>query len=212
MMNTRTWLDLDQQLISQLENNCETLEFEPGDIILKSGDKPKGLYLITSGLVSLNIPATDLNFQHSIRFFNVGDFFGHRSIFSEEETYGTSIAVEKTTIQVFPKSFICTFLKDNPIFYKEIFMSMSKELRHSDNLLVLMLEAKSIKKIAFALVYLKKIHSEHCWTIKEIANFISQSLEITTNELVELEKMELIKIENETIEILDVRGLLTSQY
>ncbi len=205
-------MDLDHHLITQLEKNCKTIEFKPGEVILKSGEKPEGLYLISSGLVSLNIPATDINFQHSIRFYNVGDFFGHRSIFSEEEIYGTSIAVENTTIKLFPKNFICNFLDDHPILYKEIFMSMSKELRHSDNLLVLMLESKNIKKIAFALVYLKKVHSEHCWTIQEISNFISESIEVTKNELNELEKMELIKIENNSIEILDVRGLLTSQY
>ncbi len=202
------WTNLPPDIKAIFDANSQQLKFKRGEYIYRASELPKGIYFIESGLVGLLIIGSESGKEHLLRFFKVGQFFGHRALFSAEEYHGNSIALEPTSIRLIPKKIILNVLELHPVLYKDITMVIAKELRRCEDQHVRILENQILARTAQAIIYLKDIHPDHNWTRQEIANFCASTVSTVIKAMAELENMKLISQKGRIIEIIDREALL----
>lgn len=205
------WAELPVQVKSAFESSHKILKFKRGEMIYRAGDHPQGIYFIKKGLVGLTIIGAASGKEHLLRFFKDGQFFGHRSLFSNEEYHGNTVALEPTEIYLIPTATLFAILEQHPHLYKEIIKVVSKELRRCEMQHIMILENQILPRVAQALVYLKEIHPDHSWTRQEIASFCASTTSTMIKALAELEQMGFIKQEGRKIEILKRDSLIALQ-
>jgi CRP-like cAMP-binding protein len=208
-MNYRQlWSQLPDEVKSIFDQNSILLNFKRGDQIYHATDKPKGIYFIEVGLVGLLIIGSDSGKEHLLRFFKTSQFFGHRSLFSDEDHHGNAIALEPTKLRLVPRNIVLSVLDTHPELYKEITIVLAKELRRCELQRVMILENQILSRTAQALIYLKDLYPNHNWTRQEIANFCASTVSTVIKAMAELEAMNLISQKGRSIEIIDRDGLL----
>lgn len=204
------WKDLPLDAQKQFEQASKTLQKKRGETVYQVGDSPQGLYFVEQGLVGLMLLGISGK-EHLLRFFRPGQFFGHRSLFSNENYHGTTVVLDPVTLKFVPKGTVIAVLEKYPDLYKILIQTLSKELRRSEVQHVMILENQILSRTAQAVIYLKDLHADHTWTRQEIANFCASTVSTVIKALAELEERGLIKQTGRTIEILDREGLLALQ-
>lgn len=205
------WADLPKDIKIQFETQSKLIELKRGESIYRQGDEPKGVYFVKTGLVGLVLIGSSSGHEHLLRFFKQGQYFGHRSLFSEEGYHGSTIALEPTILKLVPKALILEVMNQNPHMYRDVLRVVSKELRRCEVQHVMILENQILGRVAQALVYLKELHPEHNWTRQEIANFCASTVSTVIKTMAQLEEMGLISQKGRSIEIQDREGLLALQ-
>ena len=205
------WTNLPQEVRTYLENRAVVLKYKRGDKIYQQGDKPKGLYFIKTGLVGLVLLGAQSGKEHLMRFFKSGQFFGHRSLFSEEDYHATAIVLQPTEVKFIDKKTIVDLLADKPYMLMDIIRILSKELRRCENHQLMILENQILPRIAQSLIYLKDLHPDHNWTRQEIANFCASTVSTVIKAMAELENMGLIEQSGRVFSIKNRDGLLDLQ-
>ncbi len=202
------WKNLPPDVKRNFDEKSQTLEFKRGDSIYRAGDLPRGIYFIQKGLVSLLIYGKESGKEHFLRFFRSQQFFGHRSLFSEEPYHGNAIALEQTLIKLVPLKTVMEAITKHPILLRDVTMVLAKELRRMENQHVMILENQILARTGQTLVYLKDIAPDHHWTKQEIANFSASTVSTIIKAMAELESLGLIKQNGRKVEIIDREGLI----
>lgn len=202
------WKNLPPEIQKIFSQEAAHKEYKRGDSIYRAGDAPKGIYFIESGLVGLVITGQSSGKEHLLRFFKEGQFFGHRALFSDEGYHATTTALQATSISLIPRDVVIKVLEKHPVLYRDVVLTLAKELRHCEEQRVMILENQILSRTAQALIYLKDLHPEHAWTRQEIANFCASTVSTIIKALAELEDLGFIRQEGRAIEILDRDGLL----
>lgn len=204
------WSDLPQEVRIQFESRSTTLELKRGDRVYQQGDKPRGIYFVKQGLIGL-VKIGVSGKEHLLRFFREGQFFGHRSLFSNEEYHGSTLALEPTKIKLVPKDVILSAIDQHPKMLLEVVTVLARELRRCENQHVMILDNQINVRVAQGLVYLKDLHPQHNWTRQEIANFCASTVSTVIKSLADLEEMGLIQQDGRSIKILDRDRLIALQ-
>ncbi len=205
------WSELPTEIKWQFESQAKTIELKRGDRVYSHGDQARGIYFVKRGLVGLMLIGSTSGREHLVRFFRQGQFFGHRSLFSEEGYHGTSIAIEPTVLKLVPKEVIHLAIEKQPALLRDVVKVLSKELRRCENHHVMILENQVLVRAAQALVFLKDLHPDHNWTRQEIANFCASTVSTIIKALSELETMGLIRQDGRSIQILKRDDLVALQ-
>jgi CRP-like cAMP-binding protein len=205
------WPNLPNEMSWQLASQAKDLIFKRGDKIYQQGNSPLGIYVVKKGLVGLTALASTSGKEHLLRFFKEGQFFGHRSLFSNEDHHATAIALEITNVKLIPKELMLNVLEKNPILYKEIVIVLAMELRRCEQQRVMILENQILARTAQSLIYLKDLHPEHNWTRQEIANFCASTVSTIIKALAYLEEKGLISQNGRSIDIINRPGLIVLQ-
>lgn len=204
------WSNLPQEIRWQLESQSTVLNVKRGDLVYRQGEKPQGLYFVKEGLVGLTKLGSSGK-EHLLRFFIKGQFFGHRTLFSDEVYHASTIALEATKLKFVPKETVFKILDAHPQFLKDIVRVLSRELRQCENQHVLILDNQIGIRVAQSLIFLKDLHPEHNWTRQEIANFCASTVSTVIKALSELEASGLIAQDGRSIKILDRAKLISMQ-
>lgn len=204
------WSVLAQEVRRQVESQSTEIELKRGDFVYGQGDAPRGLYFVKSGLVGL-VKVGLSGKEHLLRLFKQDQFFGHRSLFSNEEYHGSTVALEPTVLKLVPKGVVLATLERDPKLLWDVVRVLARELRQCENQHVMILENQINARVAQALVYLKDLHPQHNWTRQEIANFCASTVSTVIKSLAELETLGLIKQEGRSIQILNRDGLIALQ-
>lgn len=205
------WSDVDPEIRWFFESQAQTVQFKRGERIYSQGETPKGIYFVKSGLVGLTMISAKSGKEHLLRFFRQGQFFGHRSLFSQEGYHGNAVALEPTTIKFVPKEAVLIGIEKNNSLLQEVVVVLAKELRRCETQHVMILENEIMVRVAQSLVYLKDLHPNHNWTRQEIANFCASTVSTVIKALAELEENKFIRQEGRSISILDRQGLVALQ-
>ncbi len=204
------WTKLPQEIRAQFESQSTVLTFKRGDSIYRQGDKPKGIYFVKSGLIGLTKLGTTGK-EHLLRFFRQGQFFGHRTLFSNEEYHGSAVALEAIQLKFVPKETILKVIDEHPKLLLDVVRVLSRELRRCENQHVLILDNQIDIRVAQSLVFLKDLHPEHNWTRQEIANFCASTVSTVIKALSDLEHSGLIAQDGRSIQILNRDKLISMQ-
>lgn len=204
------WKVLPQKVQEKFLESSTRLDLKRGENIYTHGQTPKGIYFIQQGLVGLVILGMSGK-EHLLRFFRRDQFFGHRTLFSNETYHGTTVALEPTKILMVPKEVVLKEIEEDPSIYKYLIEVISKELRRCEVQRVMILENQILARTAQSLIYLKDLHPHHPWTRQEIANFCASTVSTVIKAMAKLESMNLIKQDGRSIEIIDREGLINLQ-
>lgn len=205
------WDNLPAETRKQFESVAQKIELKRGESAYRQGDQPVGLYFVEKGLVGLVVLGASSGREHLLRFFREGQFFGHRSLFSQEGYHGSAVALEATQLKLIPKNVVLHAIENSPALLKDVVRVLSKELRRCETNQVMILENQILVRVAQAVVYLKDLHPEHNWTRQEIANFCASTVSTVIKTLAELEDMGLLKQEGRAIHVLDRDALVALQ-
>jgi CRP-like cAMP-binding protein len=208
MFKTDLWQSLPLAVQAQFDQTAISSTYKRGQYVYQAGEKPRGMYFIKSGLVGLVIIGQESGKEHLLRFFKSGQFFGHRSLLSEESYHAHALVLESTELVFISADIIEEALEKHPLVYKTIATVLSKELRRCESQHVMILENEIIPRVAQSLIYLKDMHPQHHWTRQEIANFCGSTVSTVIKALAALEKQGLIHQIGRRIEILDRKALL----
>lgn len=204
------WTGLPSEVQAEFESAATVIELKRGDSIYKQGDDPRGIYFVKKGLVGLVILGMTGK-EHLLRFFRQDQFFGHRSLFSDEKYHASAVALEPAVLHLVPKATILSALQKQPQMLFDVVKVLSRELRRCENQHVMVLDHQIDVRVAQALIYLKDLHPEHNWTRQEIANFCASTVSTVIKALADLESRGLILQEGRSIEILDREALISLQ-
>lgn len=211
MSKSNLWTDLPLELRNTFEANAVIKEYKRGDSVYRQGDKPQGIYFVHRGLVGLLLLGAQSGKEHLMRFFKEDQFFGHRSLFSDEGYHGSAVVLQPTTIKFISKEIIFQAIDKNPKLLHDVVRVLSKELRRCENHQLMILENQILPRVAQSLIYLKDIKPDHNWTRQEVANFCASTVSTVIKAMAELENMNLIKQVGRSIEIIDRNKLLELQ-
>lgn len=211
MENKELWSDMNPELRWYFESQSKLLTFKRGDFIYSQGETPQGIYFVQDGLVGFTMISAKSGKEHLLRFFRQGQFFGHRSLFSNEGYHGNTVALEQTKIKFISKEAIFIGLEKDKSLLHEVVKVLSKELRRCETQHVMLLENEILVRVAQSLIYLKDLHPDHNWTRQEIANFCASTVSTVIKALASLEDRGFIRQEGREISILDRNGLIALQ-
>ena len=204
------WSDLPPQVKELFQAKSSLVQIKRGAVVYRQGDSPLGIYFVQSGLVGLTKIGVSGK-EHLLRFFRVGQFFGHRALFSSEDYHGSAVALEETTLQLVPKATVLEAIKKHPELLLPVVQVLARELRRCEDLHVLILDNQINIRVAQSLIFLKDLHPDHNWTRQEIANFCASTVSTVIKALAELEELGYIRQVGRTIEILNREKLISLQ-
>lgn len=208
MISQNFWYDLTSQHQEKILKEGKPILFKRGEIVYSEGDSPEGIYLVEKGLVGLILLGASSGKEHLMRFFKKGQYFGHRSLFSQEGYHGRTVCLEPTELSFIPKKTVFEILETQPLLYRGVVEILAQELKLAELQRVNILENQIIPRVASSIVYLKELHPKHKWTRQEIANFCASTASTVIKAMAELEQKGLIRQEARDILILDRDGLL----
>jgi len=201
-------------LIQLLTKNSQNIGHAPslksykrGETLYHQNQPCEGLYLIQSGIVGLKV-STASGKEHLLRFYGQNQFFGHRSLLTDEPHHSSALALEQTVCLFFHKQGVTQLIKNNISALQAFALLLAKELKFSELHRVLILENQILARTAQAIIYLKEMGPSHQWTRQEVAEFIASTPTTIIKALAELENRGLILQVGRRIEILDKAGLL----
>jgi CRP-like cAMP-binding protein len=204
------WSDLPPQVKELFQSQSGSVQIKRGSVVYRQGDSPKGIYFVQGGLVGLTKIGISGK-EHLLRFFRVGQFFGHRALFSAENYHGSAVALEETTLQMVPKATVLEAIKKHPELLLAVVQVLARELRRCEDQHVLILDHQINIRVAQSLIFLKDLHPDHNWTRQEIANFCASTVSTVIKSLAELEELGYIRQVGRTIEILNRDKLISLQ-
>jgi CRP-like cAMP-binding protein len=158
------------ELLKILGNSFATKSFSKGQYLYNQGESPEYLYHIKSGLVGL-LRSTEAGNESLLRLFKTDQFFGHRTLFSDETYHASSKCLEDCQIKLIPKKKAIEFFNETPMAYAYLAKSLAKELRRAEVRSVTVSEGDILQRVASALILFKTLKPDHLWTRKEIANY-----------------------------------------
>jgi CRP-like cAMP-binding protein len=207
-MTSELWQHLPDGVRATFTANSRKVSGERGQFVYREGERPKGLYFVESGLVAL-VAVSDIGErEHLLRVFRASQFFGHRSLVSDEGSHATAVFLEPSVLRMIPATIIRRTLDAHPILYREIARVLAAELGRSERHRLVLLEQEVLARTAQAVVYLKEVHPEYRWTRQEIANYCGSTVFSVIKALGELENQGLILQTKRDISIVNRSGLL----
>lgn len=210
MAYEQIWTKLPDEVKQEFQKESSLIELKRGQFVYRMDDSPRGIYFVSSGLIGLILHGSSGK-EHLLRFFREGQFFGHRSLFSDEPYHGSALALEPTYLHLVPKETVFSAMAKHPARFRDVVKVLATELRRCEQLHVMILENQILSRTAQALVYLKDLHPEHNWTRQEIADFCASTTSTIIKTLAQLENLNLIRQTGRAIEILDRNGLISLQ-
>lgn len=196
------------EIINKLISLGEPIELNRGDVIYRENEAPQGLFYIERGLIGLT-KVTVSGTESLVRLFKSQQFFGHRTLFSDEHYHATAKCLEESNVLFINKKAALKTFDENPDSYQFLSKYLAKELRRAEDRSVLISEGHIIERVAYALILFKKLHPEHMWTRTEIANYCASRTPTVIKTLGILEAKGAIKQNKRLIEITDENRLIS---
>ncbi|MEZ4703988.1 MAG: Crp/Fnr family transcriptional regulator [Bdellovibrionota bacterium] len=187
-------------LANRLIEKGRTKEFARGQSVYEEGEKPFALYYVEKGLVVLTKLSASGN-ESLLRIFKAHQFFGHRSLFSDEMHHATAKCLEPSMIVCIEKEEVMHLFDQEPKAYFFLARALAKELRRAENRSVMISEGLILERVASAILLIQKLYTDHLWTRNEIASYCATRTATVIRALAELENRGFIEQDGRRIEI-----------
>ena len=105
------------------------------------------------------------------------EFFGYRSLLSEEPYYFSAIALTDATLCLLPKQHLDRAIEDNPQLAKLLIKQLAMDLKTSDQRWLSQTSEGAHERVERALRELNQKVPEYKWTKREIAQFAGTTTE-----------------------------------
>ena len=178
-------------LLSQISSIKIDLHFDANTTLFQMGDVPKGLYSVKSGLVKIENYSRSGS-AHTLRLFGPGSVFGYRSIFNDESSQASAVAVQDTEVCLLPREPILAVAKKNPEVLFKLVQQLSSDLKAAEQKWVRQMDLSAHERVADALLFLTDKFKNVTWTRKDIAQWAGTTPETVIRTLSQFESEGLI--------------------
>lgn len=207
VLTSKGWLsECSPKLQHQLIEIGKITQFEPGEILFRIGDAPKGIYGVAIGAVHIAMPADDgqeLVIYHADTGFWVGDL----ELFSELPRMATVSAVAPTQCLFLSRRQLGRLLDNNPDYYRDFYKMSYENGRTIMRALANMTVTGSDKRLALRLLqYDENTSHPDAWiTVAQSQLAMTTALSVPTLERVlrRMAKAGLVEIGYGKLRILD---------
>lgn len=197
-----------------LKKNHSCQLYRKGDIIFKEGDKPTGLFCLSTGKVKIFKEGVGGR-EQIVRMAKPGGFIGYRAMFAEESYNSSAVALEDSAVLIIDKESLMRVLKNNPELTLKIIKKMAGELGFSNSRTVTLTQKHIRGRLAESLLFLKDTYGfeEDGKTInvylsrEDIANLSNMTTSNAIRTLSTFAGEDVIIIDGRKIKILDLPKL-----
>lgn len=180
--------------------------YKKGEAIFVEGGPVSGVYFINHGKIKI-ASLYESNHERIMRLSNVGDFVGHRALYTPTSPISATALVDSELIYI-PKDIFIRFISANPNVALYLIEFISKDLHDTEERMKCMIHHEVIVRIANIICMLidaygfsnkdpKKL--EYMLSRKDIASFAGTTYESVIRNLNNLEELKLIKIDKKNI-------------
>ena len=197
----------------QLSNCKDSYEVKKGETIFEEGNPLNGVYCIKEGvckLVKMNSQGKDT----ILKLVKKGELLGQRTVFSEEISNLSAIAVEDMKVCFIPKGELIGFYENNAKFSMEVTKDFCSQLKEANDFAANHTHKTVKQRLAITLLNIqetKGINPEGFLQLQlsreEIASMVGTATESCIRLLSEFKKEGLIELSGKKIKILDEKSL-----
>lgn len=195
-------------------SNCkDSYEVKKGETIFEEGNPLNGVYCIKEGvckLVKMNSQGKDT----ILKLVKKGELLGQRTVFSEEISNLSAIAVEDMKICFIPKGELIGFYENNAKFSMEVTKDFCSQLKEANDFAANHTHRTVKQRLAITLLNIKDTNGlspegylQLQLSREEIASMVGTATESCIRLLSEFKKEGLIELSGKKIKLLDEKSL-----
>lgn len=191
----------------------ESYLVKKGETIFEEGHTLKGIYCIKNGvckLVKMNAQGKNV----ILKLTKGGELLGQDSIFSNETSHLSAIAIEDMSVCFIPKSDLLTFFEKNPRFSLEMTKELCSQLKNAEDYAINHTHKTVKERLAIALLEIKNIKGEDengflalQLSRDDIASYVGTATETCIRLLSDLKKEGIIELSGKKIKIINKNKL-----
>ncbi|HWP94942.1 MAG TPA: cyclic nucleotide-binding domain-containing protein [Gammaproteobacteria bacterium] len=106
-----------------LEQKAERRSYAPGEVLVKQGEKPRGITVILKGKVK--VVRESMGFNIELAEHGPGEVFGEMSFIEAEPANTSVVAAEETQALFISHEIVSDIIKQNPGFFGRFFQSLA---------------------------------------------------------------------------------------
>ena len=181
--------------------------FRKGENLCKQGSFSSYILFIIDGIVKQYIEG-DITKNHNLRIYKTGEFVGLSAIYNENRFNYSASALTDTKVYLIEKDVMLHVLENNALFATKIMKNYCRQNNFLFTALQNIIYKQMNGRMADALLYLdeEKYKDESIFPLlsrKDIADFAGTSTESAVKILKNLEREDIIKLDEKNIQILD---------
>ena len=119
--------------IAALSQRVESVDYDPGDVIFRQGEKGSSLFVIEDGAVEISYGEGRARVVLATLF--TGQYFGELSLFDGSPRSATATASKRSRLLRLDRDDLVDFVNNNPAAALRIIAEMSERLRQTNELM-----------------------------------------------------------------------------
>lgn len=183
-----------------MDSSKQRIQFKKNQVIFREGDKPQGLFCISSGSVKLSRIDENGN-EILLKVYIPGNIIGYRALFAHESYQATAIAHEDVEICFVQESVLKNMMEKDLELALSFLKQMSQDIREYEARIASVVTKSVPQRVAEALLVLKRALPDSKWTRKEIAEWAGTTPETVIRTLAQFQEEGLIVQEGRSIQI-----------
>lgn len=204
---------LKESELARLQARVVERKYPKGAVVLLEGQESDGMYIIGSGLVKIYKLHEDGR-EATLALLGAGEILGEMSLFGSKVRSASAEAVEPSTLLVISRNDFKSLMVEIPEIAVHIIEVLSTRLRNSDRQVHELAFLNSRGRIVSNLARLAETHGRADTdgilvrlTHAELAKIAGASRETVTKVLNELSDVNVIRLGNRKLWVLDLEGL-----
>jgi CRP-like cAMP-binding protein len=122
--------------MARLEQTQSEARFVKGEFLFRSGEPVRGIYCIQKGTIKISQPLPGGARAVTVRFASIGDWVGHRSIFTSATFRGSALAKERVEASFVPMDTLIYLFGSNKEFANQLIRLIARDLEQTEKRLM----------------------------------------------------------------------------
>ena len=149
------WHSLTQEERFYLRENSTLQTFKKNNLIYCSGDEPKNLVCLVSGMAKIYKDETGMNRQQIIRLAKAGNIFAYRAFLAKENYKNSAVALETSQAYLVPVNVFEQIIQSNNRFAMALVQNLAQKLGNADAHLATLTQKNMRGRMAQIIISLK---------------------------------------------------------
>lgn len=214
-LNRSLFSGLDEKSLALLDKHKTCNVYKKNQVIFHEGNRPLGLFCLTSGKVKIHKTGLDGR-EQIVRLAKPGDMIGYRSFLGEEFYSATAVALDDSCVCFIDKNDFFQVLKTNENFSLDLIHLLARELREAEDMIRDMAQKSVRERVAEVLLLIKEKYGVDAsdptllnsrMTREELASYVGTATETLIRLLSDLKEENIIETQGRRIRILNPKAL-----
>ena len=149
------WHSLTQEERTYLRENAVLHTFRKNHLIYCSGDEPKNLVCMISGLAKIYKDEIGMSRPQIVRLAKAGDIFAYRAFLAKEQYQNSAVALEISQAYLVPVKVLAQIIQSNNRLAMALIQSLAEKLGHADSHLATLTQKRMRGRMAQTIISLE---------------------------------------------------------